>query len=155
MSGSGEAEWDVVAPFVFPVTVGEAHLDEYRHTNNVVYLQWLEQAAWAHSASLGLDMAAYQRLGAGCVVRKHELEYLLPTHLGDRLRVGTWISANDGRLTTTREYQIVRERDGKTVLRGMTFFVVVDTVSGKPRRMPAEFSAYVPAERVIKAGQTL
>lgn len=141
-----EHRWVVASPFIVTVSVTPEHLDAYQHTNNVVYLQWLEKAAWAHSEDLGLDMAAYQRLGVGCVVRKHELEYLLPTHEGDALQVGTWISANDGRLTTTREYQIIRDRDGKTVLRGKTYFVVVDTVTGKPRRMPPEFAVYVPVE---------
>lgn len=142
-----EAAWAVSTPHLMRVKVGPEHQDEYRHTNNVVYLQWLEQAAWSHSCALGLDMAAYQRLGVGCVVRKHELDYLLPTHAGDELMVGTWISANDGKLSTTRAYQIVRIKDGKTVLRGRTDFVTVDMTTGKPRRMPPEFvAAYRPAQ---------
>lgn len=146
---AGSWPWVVASPHVITVVVGEEHQDEYRHTNNVAYLQWLEQVAWAHSCALGLDMAAYQRLGVGCVVRKHELEYLLPTHTGDRLRVGTWISANDGRLNTVREYQIVRESDGKTVLRGKTHFVTADLATGKARRMPAEFvDAYRPCPMI-------
>ena len=139
--------WTVNSPYIISLQVGLDHQDEYQHTNNVAYLQWLEKAAWAHSCHLGLDMATYQRLGVGCVVRKHELDYLLPTHTGDRLRIGTWISSNDGKLSTTREYQIVREQDGKTVLRGKTQFVTVDLLTGKPKRMPREFvEAYLPAQ---------
>lgn len=133
------ATWLVAAPHLMTLTVQPEHLDDYQHTNNVVYLQWLEQVAWLHSTQLGLDMAAYQRLGVGCVVRKHELEYLLPTYAGDRLQIGTWISGNDGKLSTTRDYQIIRDQDGKTVLRGRTYFVTVDVVTGKPKRMPEEF----------------
>lgn len=144
---SAESVWKVSSPHILDIQVRPEHQDEYRHTNNVAYLQWLEQAAWSHSNALGLDIAAYYRLGVGCVVRKHELEYLLPTHTGDELRVGTWISANDGKLSTTRAYQIVRIKDGKTVLRGRTDFVTVDMTTGKPRRMPPEFvAAYRPAQ---------
>ncbi|RZU44983.1 acyl-CoA thioester hydrolase [Fluviicoccus keumensis] len=144
---SAELVWKVSSPHMIDIQVRPEHQDEYRHTNNVAYLQWLEQAAWSHSNALGLDIAAYYRLGVGCVVRKHELEYLLPTHTGDDLKVGTWISANDGKLSTTREYQVIRVRDGKTVLTGKTHFITVDMASGKPKRMPREFvEAYRPAQ---------
>lgn len=138
--------WSVPPAFIQYLTVGSQHQDDFGHTNNVAYLQWLEQAAWGHSNALGLDIAAYYRLGCGCVVRKHELNYRLPTHVGDELAIGTWISANDGRLSTTRDYQIIRLADNKTVLTGRTSFVTVDMTTGKPKRMPPEFvAAYVPA----------
>jgi acyl-CoA thioester hydrolase len=79
--------WDVPEPFIQSLTVDADHLDEFGHVNNVVYLQWAESVAWAHSAALGLGMADYQRLGAGCVVRRHELDYLAATRSEER-RVG-------------------------------------------------------------------
>jgi acyl-CoA thioester hydrolase len=134
-----KAPWDVAEPFIQPVTVQAGDLDDFGHTNNVVYLSWLERVAWAHSVSLGLSMADYRRLGAGVVARKHELEYLAPTFAGDELLLGTWVHENDGRLSMWRGYQIVRARDARTVLRGRTHWVCVDLKTGKPRRMPAEF----------------
>jgi acyl-CoA thioester hydrolase len=137
-------EWDVERPYVEEVRVGSEHLDRFGHTNNVVYLSWLEQVAWGHSLSLGLDFEAYERIGAGCVARRHELDYLAPTFTGDRLWLATWVHENDFRLSMWRRYQIVRESDRRTVLRGQTQWVCVDMQSGKPRRMPAEFRAYAP-----------
>lgn len=132
--------------FVLTVIVGVQHQDDFGHTNNIAYLQWLEKVAWAHSAYLGLDIEAYKRLSCGCVVRKHELNYSLPTYVGDELRLETWISANDGKLSTVRDYQIVRVGDNKTVFTGRTYFVTVDMTTGKPKRMPPEFiTAYTPA----------
>ncbi len=140
--------WDVIEPFTQAVTVQASDLDEFGHTNNVVYLAWLEKVAWGHSVSLGLSMADYKRLGCGCVARKHELEYLAPTFQGDELLLGTWVHENDGRLSMWRGYQIVRPKDGKTVLRGRTHWVCVNLATGKPRRMPAEFiKGYQPAAR--------
>ena len=140
--------WDVPAPYIERVTVGAQHLDRFAHTNNVVYLQWLEQVAWAHSSSLGLDFADYERIGAGCVARRHELDYLAPTFAGDELLLGTWIHENSGRLDMWRAYQIIRAGDGRTVLRGRTQWVCVDLKSGKPRRQPPEFvERYRPAEK--------
>jgi acyl-CoA thioester hydrolase len=45
-----------------------------------------------------------------------------------------------------RAYQILRPKDGRTVLRGRTHWVCVDLKTGKPRRMPHEFvEGYKPA----------
>lgn len=139
MSAPENLAWDVSRPFVETVLVGPEHLDAFGHTNNVVYLQWLERVAWAHSTALGLDWAAYQRLGAGCVARRHELDYLAATFAGQTLRLGTWIYENDGRLSMWRRYQIIRVDDGKTVLRGQTHWVCIDPISGRPKRQPPEF----------------
>lgn len=142
---SAALAWDIPAPFIQPVTVGPQHLDAFGHTNNVVYLQWLEQVAWAHSNALGLDFDAYERLNAGCVARRHELDYLAATFAGDELLLATWVHENDGRLSMWRRYQIIRASDGKTILRGQTHWVCVDMKSGKPKRQPPEFIvAYVP-----------
>lgn len=131
--------WEHPDPFVIDIQVRREDLDELGHTNNVAYLKWLERVAWAHSISLGLDWAAYQRLGVACVVRRHELDYLAATHAGDKLGVATWVRENDGRLSMWRGYQILRYRDGATVLEGSTHFVCVRLDSGRPCRMPAEF----------------
>ncbi|MBX6420551.1 MAG: acyl-CoA thioesterase [Nevskia sp.] len=144
---SSDFDWDVREPYCERVVVEASDLDRFGHTNNVVYLSWLERVAWAHSVSLGLDFAAYERLGCGCVARRHELDYLAPTFAGDELWLGTWIIENDGRLAMWRGYQIIRAGDGKTVLRGRTQWVCVDMKSGKPRRQPPEFlRAYRAAE---------
>ena len=145
---NGDAlKWDMPTPFTERVTVGSEHLDQFGHTNNVVYLQWLERVAWAHSNTLGLSFADYQRLNAGCVARKHELEYLAATFAGDELLLGTWVHENDGKLSMWRRYQILRVGDGKTVLRGQTHWVCVDMQTGRPKRQPPEFlAAYTPGK---------
>jgi acyl-CoA thioester hydrolase len=137
--------WDVARPFVESVRVAEQDLDQFGHANNVTYLAWLERVAWSHSVSLGLSFADYERLGAGCVVRRHELDYLLPTFRDDELLLGTWVDECDAKFTMWRAYQIVRAGDGKTVLRGRTKWVCIDMKSGRLRRMPPEFvAAYRP-----------
>jgi acyl-CoA thioester hydrolase len=138
--------WDVQEPFVERLIVQPADVDRFGHTNNVIYLHWLERVAWAHSAHLGVNFEVYEQLNCGCVARRHELDYLLPTYLGDELLVGTWIMDNDGRVSMWRGYQIVRAGDGAVVLRGRTRWVCVDMRSGRPRRQPPEFVAiYRPA----------
>ncbi|MGQ0696968.1 MAG: acyl-CoA thioesterase [Panacagrimonas sp.] len=137
--------WDVPEPFAQTVTVGTEHLDGFGHTNNVIYLAWLQDMAWAHSLSLGIGRDDFYRIGAGCVARRHELDYLTTTREGDVLHVATWIAENAGRLDMWRAYQIIRAHDGKTVLRGRTQWICVDMKTGRPRRQPQEFvAAYRP-----------
>ena len=131
--------WDAPSPHVLSLDVREEHIDLMRHVNNVHYLQWLEDVAWDHSIALGMTPEDYARLGHGMVVRRHELDYIVPALLGDRVLLATWIVALD-RLSLHRRYQFVRERDGATLFRGATHFVCVEIDSGRVRRMPAEFT---------------
>lgn len=144
--------WDVPAPFIERITVGPEHIDLFGHTNNVMYLSWLEKVAWAHSVNLGLSFETYEKLGAGCVARRHELDYLVATFAGDELMLGTWIAECDAKFTMWRAYQIIRAGDGKTVLRGRTQWVCVDLKTGKLQRMPPEFvKGYQPVEKTMLA----
>lgn len=140
-------QWDIPRPFIQPVTVAPEHIDGFGHVNNVSYLKWLEDVAWAHSNALGLGWDAYRTLNTGCVVHRHELDYLAPTFERDELLSATWIHENSGRLDMWRRYQIIRVGDGKTVLRAASRFVCVDFTSGRPKRQPPEFVAAYCAGR--------
>lgn len=142
--------WDLPAPFVLDIAVGAEHIDVLGHANNTVYVGWLEQCAWQHSQSLGLSIDDYRRLDRAMAVVRHEIDYLAAAYQGDRLQMGTWIVASDGRLSMHRQFQLRRPADGVTLLRARTRFACIELSSGKPRRMPAEFvegygKALVPA----------
>lgn len=136
--------WDHPDPHILHLTVQAQHIDLMRHTNNVNYLQWLENTAWDHSETLGLAPAQYAACGHGLVVRQHELNYLAPTVLGDELLLGTWIKSID-KLSLYRAFQFVRAGDGKTVFRARTHYVCVDIAQGRVKRMPPEFSTVYSA----------
>lgn len=134
-------QWDLPEVYSIEVVVLPESIDLFGHVNNTEYLRFLEQVAWQHTGALGLGWEAYQRLNRAMVARRTEVDYLAPAYEGETLRVGTWIVDNDRRLTLMRRYQIVRESDGLTLLRGRTKWVCVALDSGKPRRMPPEFLA--------------
>ncbi len=131
-------EWDYPEPHLLQVMVLPQHIDVMNHTNNVVYQQWMEDVAWSHSLTVGLGPEQYAACGYGMVVRRHELNYLAATYLGDVLSVATWLLQVD-KLSTQRVYQIRRESDGMTVFRGATHLVCVEIASGKLKRMPSHF----------------
>lgn len=134
-----EIAWDWPSPFVYETKVEPQHIDDFQHTNNVVYLTWMAKTAWEHSKALGLDFRSYARLNRGMVVRRHELEYLAASREGETVLVGTWITANDGRIRLRRRFQMVNGATGMTLLRGLTDFVCINIETGRATRMPPEF----------------
>lgn len=144
--------WDHLHPFSQPVSPRPEDIDGLNHTNNAVYLQWCEKVAWAHSEALGLSLADYRRLDRAMAISHGQYDYLLPTVLGDRLELATWLVASDGRLTMRRKFQLVRLRDDACVMRGHWDLVCIELSSGRPRRMPPEFSSVYLAAMVGPAG---
>jgi acyl-CoA thioester hydrolase len=136
---------DYPNPFTLPLAPQASDIDGLNHTNNAVYVRWCEQIGWAHSETLGLALADYQRLDRAMAIRRGEYDYLLPTGLGEELLLATWLFAGDGKVTMERRFQLVRVRDQATVLRGRWDLVCIEMSSGRARRMPEEFiAAYMP-----------
>jgi acyl-CoA thioester hydrolase len=131
--------WDYPNPFTLLVQAQEKDIDGLNHTNNAVYVQWCERVGWAHSESLGLNLADYQRLDRAMAIRRGEYDYLLPTTLHEELTLATWLTASDGKLTMARRFQLVRNVDQITVLRGRWDLVCIELSSRRARRMPPEF----------------
>lgn len=131
--------WERPDPFAIEVVVDPAQIDALGHTNNVHYLAWLQDCAWAHSVARGVDVDQMVRLDRAMAVRQTTMTYLGPTFAGDRLWVGDWITACDGRLRAQRTFQILREADRSTVLRAVIDYVCIAIESGRPSRMPEPF----------------
>ena len=140
--------WDHPHPFTMAVQPRAGDIDGLNHTNNAVYVQWCEKIGWAHSAALGLSLADYRRLDRAMAIRRGEYDYLLPTVVGDELTLATWLLASDGRLTLERRFQLIRNRDRATIMRGRWDLVCIELSSGRARRMPPEFCAVYLAAMV-------
>ena len=144
--------WDYPRAFTSPVVPRAEDIDGLNHTNNAVYVQWCEKVAWAHSETLGLSLADYRRLDRAMAIRRGEYEYLLPTALDEELTLATWLLASDGKLTMERRFQLIRDRDQATILRGRWDLVCIELSSGRVRRMPPEFcQVYLDAMIVAPA----
>jgi len=128
--------------------------DTLGHVNNAAYLHYLEQAAIEHSAAVGFTSERYRELGGAFIVRRHEIDYLLPAAPGDILQVVTW-PIELGQVRATRGYEIYRflptgaasaipadgflhptePPTGDLLVRAQTAWVWADA-NGRPRRMP-------------------
>lgn len=134
----GEYDSDMPAIYLHNVDVTPEHIDSQGHTNNLVYLRWMQDAAVAHSAAQGWDGRRYLELGAGWVVRSHFVEYQKPAFAGDKVIVRTWIP-EFGKVTSVRKYRIVRGDD--TLVVAETNWAFVDLKRRVPKRVPVEVSS--------------
>lgn len=112
------------------------------HVNNLAYLKWMLSAALAHSAAQGWPAQRYQELGAGWVVRTHEIEYLQAAFPGNTIVVRTWV-ADLKKVTSLRRYEIVRAGPEKQALlaRAATDWAFIQFATHQPRRIPPEVAA--------------
>ena len=61
--------------FPYEFTVPDEAVDENGHVNNVMYLQWMQDAAVRHYEAMGGRQITLD-IGATWVVRSHMIEYL-------------------------------------------------------------------------------
>lgn len=144
--------WDYSNAFTLPVVPQSDDIDGLKHTNNAVYVQWCEMIGWAHSQALGLSLLDFQRHDRVMAIRRGEYDYLLPTLLHEELTLATWLTSSDGKLTMERRFQLIRNRDQATVLRGRWDLVCIELSSGRARRMPPAFSQVYLAAMVEPKG---
>ncbi|HEY2839191.1 MAG TPA: acyl-CoA thioesterase [Pirellulales bacterium] len=121
------------------LTVTPQEIDRLGHVNNLEYLRWALAAAIAHSAAQGWPTEAYERLGAGFVVRSHEIKYLVSAMEGDQVAVHTWV-ADFRRVSCLRRFKMVRRRDEKVLAIAATEWAFVDFKTFALSRVPQEIA---------------
>ena len=80
---ASEQLWDYPGVFAIPVTAASADIDAYGHVNNVVFLRWLTECAWAHSAAVGLPEERCVQLRRGMAVRSVHVDFLASAYEGE------------------------------------------------------------------------
>jgi acyl-CoA thioester hydrolase len=128
--------------YKFDIDVTAKDVDRNRHVNNVVYIQWMQDAAIAHARVSGCTKAS-EAVGATWVVRTHHIEYLAPVFAGDKITVLTWPS-NFQRVRSLRKYKFIRAKDGAVVARAETDWVFVNSKMGRPLSIPEEVRNTLP-----------
>ena len=116
-------------------TIPADAIDENGHANNVAYVQWMQDIAVEHYASIGGVEA--QGKDATWFVREHRIEYFLPAFAGEEIEVSTWVE-NIRRVRSLRKYEFVRTSDGRILVKGETDWVFVDAKSGRPVPIPEQ-----------------
>lgn len=134
-----ELPWDLPNVHEVAFTVPPELIDGMGQANNAEYLKWLDIITWDHTKALRLGWDKFTELNCGLVARHTEMDYLAAGTGGDELRLDTRTVANNGRISTTRRYQIIGMDNSMTWMRAHTRWVYIAIDSGKPRPMPPEF----------------
>ncbi|MBK8784347.1 MAG: acyl-CoA thioesterase [Anaerolineales bacterium] len=117
------------------ISIPKSAIDENGHVNNVTYVQWMQDIAVEHYASIGGVQA--QGPDATWVIREHRIEYLLPAFENEEIEIRTWVE-NIRRVRSLRKYEFVRKSDGKVVVKGESDWVFVDVRTGRPLAIPTD-----------------
>ena len=125
--------------FEYRHTVRADEIDQLGRANNIVYVEWMQAAAIAHSAALGWPLEAYLKREAGWVVRSHTIEYNHPARKGDRIVIRTWVASME-LITSLRRYRIVRAGDDEVLATAETKWAFIDFKTGRPERIPPDIA---------------
>lgn len=119
------------------IVVPAGAIDGNGHVNNVQYVQWMQDAALAHSARLGWPLSRYAALHRTWIVRSHNIEYYHSAYEGEHISVETWV-ATFQRVRSLRKFRFFRPADQTVLARASTLFIFCDSRSGKPLSIPPE-----------------
>ncbi len=107
-------------------------------------IRYVQDCAWLHSEAAGFDRAWYAARGLGWLVRGLRLDVRsLPRH-GATLDVTTRITG--WRRMWCRREATVEDRDGRSIARAWTDWVLLDA-GGRPVRIPPAIEAFAPGAR--------
>ncbi|GAB3616901.1 thioesterase family protein [Okibacterium endophyticum] len=136
-----------------PIQLRWGDLDAYNHVNNVEVMRLLEEARvrtfWETSADAGGVGSPLAVIDAGptaatnTLISRHEVEYLVALpYRGDSVDVQLWIGRIGGASLDVC-YEVVV--DGTVHVKASSTIVLVDSASGRPRRITnAERAAWQP-----------
>lgn len=118
--------------------VASADIDELGHANNVVWIRWINDAAFSHACEVGLGPEQCRALDAVWVVRRHDIEYLRPAFDGQTIECFTWPESVRGATSVRRT---LFRCDDRVLARAETTWALLTMSTGKPRRVPREMMA--------------
>ncbi len=116
-------------------------IDELGHVNNAVYVRWIQDVAVAHWYAVAPGEIAANVVW---VVVRHEIDYRAPSHLGETLTLRTWVADAPKGARYDRHVEVLGP-DGKTRVRALTTWALLDRESRRPMRVTPEITApFVP-----------
>lgn len=118
--------------FQYEFKIPSSAIDVNGHVNNVMYVQWMQDAAVAHSSSVGDTVERQVKDGVMWVARTHHIDYLRQAFEGDEITVETWTEGFK-KTSSIREYRFFRKNDGILIAKANTFWVYLDRESFRPK----------------------
>lgn len=111
-------------------------LDVYEHVNNVIYVNYAEEAAAQDFAARGWSPVKLAEAGLSIVTRRVHIQYLSIASWGETLTISTQM-LNAHQTGGSRYFSMTRA-DGSPVAECILDWELVDRQSGEARSLPAE-----------------
>ena len=115
--------------FTYKHIVSEQEIDRLNHVNNVVYLQWVQDAATKHWGIISKKIETDEVVW---VVIRHEIDYKRPAVLGDEITIKTWIGETSG-VTSIRYVSVFK--DDTLLAKAKTTWCLVHAKTLRPTRI--------------------
>ena len=115
--------------YQFTLKVKPEDIDVLNHVNNVVYLQWINEASEKHWAVLTNETIDSMYFWV-CI--RHEIDYIGEAFLNDEITVVTWVGECSG-VKSIRNVAIYKE--SKLICKAKTTWCLVDVKTKKPTRI--------------------
>lgn len=122
--------------FSYQHIVSENEIDRLNHVNNVVYVQWVQEAATKHWKLLSKNTQLNEEYS--WVVLRHEIDYKKQAKIHDKLTIKTWVGETTG-VTSIRFVEIYNENI--LIAHAKTTWCLIDNQKFKPARITASLLA--------------
>ena len=116
------------------IIVSKNDLDDLNHVNNVVYIHWVQEIAKNHWKSLVSNEIIKNYFW---VLLEHEIKYLNPAFLNDKIRLKTYIEKTDG-VKSSRIVEIYNKDTNKLLVTSKTIWCLINAKTNKPNRITDE-----------------
>lgn len=121
-------------PFVMQRQVEWMDLDVYEHVNNVIHVNYAEEAAAREMSAKGWSPLKLAEAGLSVVTRRVHIQYTSIASWGETLNISThMLNLNE---TGGSRYVGIRRTDGSSVAECVLDWELVDRKSGEARRLP-------------------
>lgn len=120
--------------YTYEQAVTEADIDELNHVNNVVYVQWIQEAAVRHWNLIAPDDVKEKYVW---VIVRHEIDYKRSGVLHDVLLIQTRVLSAGG-ASSVRQVQIFIKHDMQLLVESKTTWCIIDAVTHRPARISDE-----------------
>ena len=116
------------------ITVTKNDLDDLNHVNNIIYIRWIQEIAKFHWESL---VSNDIRKNYYWVLLEHQIKYLHPAFLGDKIKIKTYIEKTGG-IKSNRIVEIYNTDTNILIVKSKTIWCLINAKSNKPSRITDE-----------------
>ena len=116
------------------ITVSKNDLDDLNHVNNVVYIKWVQEIAKNHWKSLVSNEVFKNYYW---VLLEHQIKYLSPAFLNDKIRLKTYIENTEG-VKSSRIVEVYNKNNNKLLVTSKTIWCLLSTKTNRPFRISDE-----------------